>query len=158
MQQHRRFVRSAILSFGAPLLLACPGSRDASVSVEEAVTEDVEVTEALGMGVTETDAVSSILAGIIAAREDLARSDAIDAASALRAPAALLENFSSHEGGAAAELLQPETGVGIPVAATLDLVKEARAHIQAGDLEAADRALAKAQDEVQILPSVATGP
>ncbi len=158
MHRHRHFVRSAILSFGAPVLLACPGSQDASVYVEEAVTEEIVVTEAAEMGVTETDAVSSILAGISAARADIARGDAIDAASALHAPADLLENFFGREGGVPAALEQPDTGEEIPVAATLALVKEARAYLESDELEAADRALVKAQEQAQILPSVATGP
>ncbi len=153
-------IAAATLSCGLSGLLACSDSQDAPVTVEETVIEEVDVT-APGSNVAETEAVSSILTSIAAARQDIARGAPSDADSALRAPVDLLENFVTRQSGVPSELGQRDAEHGalrIPLATTLTLVREARGHLQSGDLAAADRALAQAQGQIELRPNVASGP
>ena len=154
-------VAAATLSCGLSALLACSGSQDTPVAVEETVIEEVDVTAAPASKVAETEAVSSILTSIAAARQDIARGEPSDADSALRAPVDLLENFVTRESGVPSELQQRDAEHGalrVPLATTLTLVKKARGHLQSGDLAAADRALSQAQGQIELLPNVASGP
>ncbi len=134
---------------GALALLACSRGEDDLV-MEDVVIDEIDVAAAPRTDVEEADAVASILASIRSAREDIARGDTIDAQFALDAPVDLLEGIvgQGEEAGA------PEGLVGeqIPLAQTYALLKQAREHLDKGDLAAADQALQEAEESARITP------
>ncbi len=134
---------------GALALLACSRGEDELV-MEGVVVDEIDVAAEPRADVEEADAVASILASIRSAREDIARGDTIDAQFALDAPVDLLEGIvgQGEEAGA------PEGLVGeqIPLAQTYALLKQAREHLDKGDLAAADQALQEAEESARITP------
>ena len=151
-------VRAAFgLLVGLTFSIGCSGGDEPSVSSAGEV--DVAAPGEAGLK-REIDTVASILAGIEAARDAIARGDALDAASALGAPIDLLRTLLAEADSTAERLAGAAGGIdaesmreaGSPVARTYSKLVDAKGRIEDGDLAGADARLAEAQDLAEALP------
>ena len=76
-------------------IVACSRTDDAEVVTQAVIAEEVDVAAPAAETIAETESVSSILESIAAARDDIARGDAIDAESALGIALDLLATFAT---------------------------------------------------------------
>ena len=141
----RRRWGGAAVATGVLTLLACSDAADTPVASEEVVIEelDVAVGPPASPGSIDPDSLASILAEIAAAREDIARGDAVDAGLSLRGPEEMLDTFlQEKEAASIADQAQP-------LAQARDHLKAARTHLDAGNLEAADEELRRAEEQAR---------
>ena len=155
----RRVFQTGALLCAVVSIVACSRTDDAEVVTQAVIAEEVDVAAPAAESIVETESVSSILESIAAARDDIARGDAIDAESALGIALDLLATFAT-ETNAPSMLDQPDAQRGLaeetlPLAETYALVKEARDHLRAGHLDAADGALERAHALAQMTPTPA---
>ncbi len=140
-----RRLGGAALAIGVLTLLACSDAADTPVASEEVVIEelDVAVGPPASPGSIDPDSLASILAEIAAAREDIARGDAVDASLALRGPEEMLDTFVQEK--QAAGLAEQAHSL----AQAREHLKAAGTHLDAGNLGAADEELRRAEEQAR---------